>query len=100
MSEHPQKRGEAIQAAAVTLTALFHDQQSERHYYRILWRAVDAEFEGQAAFSQLETSMCRTLDAMRETTLRSPGGYLTKLLRDSGWLDAVYQRPKRAPLSA
>lgn len=100
MSEHPQRRAETIQAAAEALTTLFRDQQSTKHYYRILWRATTAEFEGRAAFAALESAMCRTVDAMRETQLRNPGGYLTKLLRESGWLDAVYHRPGHTALMA
>ncbi|MDP9766142.1 hypothetical protein [Deinococcus enclensis] len=100
MSEHPQRRAEVIEGAAAALARLFNDRAFERHYCRILWRAVGAEFEGQAAFASLETSMCRTLDAMQEIKLRKPGSYLMSLLADSGWLDAVYRRPGRARISA
>lgn len=94
LSEHPQRRTEAVQQAAQGLARLFDDQRSLKHYYQVLWRAVNAEFEGLPAFGQLETALCRTLDAMQESKLRRPGGYAMKLLGELGWLDAVYRRTK------
>ena len=94
LSEQPQRRAEAVQQGAQAIARVFADQQSVRHYYRMLWRATDAEFEGLPAFPQLEAAMCRTVDAMQEQGLRKPGAYLLKLLKEFGWMDAVYRRQK------
>ena len=91
VSVHPQGRREAVQEGAARLVALLNDPGWERHYYRILWRATEAEFNGQPAYSQLAHALERTLVASKELKLARPGAWLTRQLKDCGWTDAVYQ---------
>ncbi len=91
VGEHPQHRREAIQAAGKALARIFRDEQSVRHYYRVLWRATAAEFQGLPAYAQLQAAMTRTLVSMRELPLRRPGAYLLGQLREAGWIEAVYR---------
>ena len=91
VSVHPQGRREAVQEGAVRLVTLLNDPGWERHYYRILWRATEAEFRGQPAYSQLAHALERTLIAVKELTLARPGAWLTRQLCDCGWMDAVYR---------
>jgi hypothetical protein len=90
VSVHPQGRREAVQEGAARLVTLLHDPGWERHYYRILWRATEAEFNGQPAYSQLAHALERTLVAVKELKLARPGAWLTRQLRECGWVDAVY----------
>ena len=69
---------------------LLNDPGWERHYYRILWRATEAEFKGLPAYAQLARALERTLIASRELRLARPGAWLTRQLRDCGWVDTVY----------
>lgn len=91
VSDHPQHRREAIQAAGKALARIFRDEQSIRHYYRVLWRATAAEFQGLPAYAQLQAAMTRTLVSMRELPLQRPGAYLLSLLREAGWVESVYR---------
>ena len=65
------------------------------HYYRILWRATEAEFNGQPAYSQLAHTLERTLIATHELKLAGPGAWLTRQLRDCGWVDGLYCAKRR-----
>lgn len=90
VTTHPQRRREAIQEATEHLVRLLNDQGWERHYYRLLWRATDAEARGLPAYNQLAHALERTLIATRELHLARPGAWLTHQLADCGWMDAVY----------
>ena len=90
VSTHPQRRREAVQEGADRLVRLLDDAGWERHYYRILWRATEAEFRGIPAYAQLAHALERTLIAVQELQLARPGAWLTRQLRDAGWLDVVY----------
>jgi hypothetical protein len=91
VSMHPQGRREAVQEGADRLVTLLSDRGWERHYYRVLWRATEAEFRGIPAYAQLAYALERTLVAGWELPLRRPGAWLMRQLRDCGWLDAVYR---------
>ena len=93
LSEQPQLRQEAVQAAATALVRVFRDPAFLKHYYRVLWRTTQAELNGYPALMQLQQAMGRTLVAMRELNLRKPGAYLIRLLQDGAWWDAVYRAP-------
>jgi len=70
---------------------LLHDPGWERHYYRLLWRATEAEFRGLPAYAQLAHALERTLIAGRELQLVRPGAWLTRQLRYCGWIEAIYE---------
>lgn len=89
-SVHPHHRREAVQEGAVRLVALLNDAGWERHYYRILWRATEAEFRGCPAYAQLAAALQRTLISNTELNLQRPGAWLMHQLRECGWLEAVY----------
>jgi hypothetical protein len=97
VSTHPQGRREAVQEGAARLVSLLHDPGWERHYYRILWRATEAEFRGVPAYAQLASALERTLIAGTELHLVRPGAWLTRQLNDCGWMDAVYHGTGTAP---
>jgi len=97
VSIHPQARREAVQEGAARLVQLLADPGWERHYYRLLWRATEAEFQGLPAYTQLAHALERTLIAANELHLARPGAWLTRQLRDCGWLDAVYHTHMLAP---
>ena len=80
-----------MQEGAARLVRLLDDAGWERHYYRILWRATESEFRGIPAYAQLAYALERTLIAVQELRLARPGAWLTRQLRDAGWLDAVYR---------
>ncbi|WP_027483666.1 hypothetical protein [Deinococcus pimensis] len=90
LSAHPQHRREAVQKAATHLARLLRDQHSTRHYYRVLWRATTAEFQGVPAFRQLQHALQRVLIATTELDVHHPGALLIHELRHAGWWDAVY----------
>lgn len=90
VSTHPQHRREAVQEGAARLVCLLDDAGWERHYYRILWRATEAEFRGMPAYAQLAHALERTLVASRELHLARPGAWLNRQLTDCGWMSAVY----------
>ncbi|MBB5378600.1 hypothetical protein HNQ07_004107 [Deinococcus metalli] len=90
VSTHPQRRREAVQEGATRLTHLLDDSGWERHYFRILWRATEAEFRGCPAYAQLAAALQRTLVSTTELHLARPGAWLMHQLRECGWLDAVY----------
>jgi len=92
VAAHPRHRRAVIQEGTVRLVTLLNDTGWEKHYYRILWRATEAEFSGLRAYNQLAYALERTLIAERELSLRRPGAWLTQQLRHTGWLDAVYHR--------
>lgn len=92
VSTHPQHRREAVQEGAVELVKLLRDDGWEKHYYRILWRATDAEFRGVPAYAQLASALERTLIAVHELGLARPGAWLSRQLSDCGWMDTVYYR--------
>lgn len=91
VSTHPQGRREAVQEGAARLVRLLDDPGWERHYYRVLWRATEAEFRGIPAYAQLASALERTLIASSELHLARPGAWLTRQLKDCGWIDAVYR---------
>lgn len=91
VSTHPQGRREAVQEGATRLVRLLGDAGWERHYYRILWRATEAEFKGIPAYAQLASALERTLITSNELRLARPGAWLTRQLRDCGWIDTVYK---------
>lgn len=91
VSTHPQRRREAVQEGAARLVTLLNDRGWERHYYRILWRATDAEFRGVPAYAQLAHALERTLVAGRELHITRPGAWLSRQLSECGWMDAVYR---------
>ena len=91
MSVRPQYRAEAIEQAAGQLAAYLNDGQSQRHYMRMLWRAVNAEMTGRAGFAPLETMLLRAAIAAEEGGIERPGAYLTSLMQTSGWWDDVYR---------
>jgi hypothetical protein len=91
VSTHPQSRREAVQEGAARLVALLGDPGWERHYYRVLWRATEAEFRGVPAYVQLAHALERTLVAGRELPVRRPGAWLMRQLLNCGWVDAVYR---------
>ena len=88
-SVHPQHRREVIEAAGVALARIFRDRHSEKQYFRLLWRASDAQYSGQPAFEQLQLLMGQVLSDMAELDVRRPGAWLRRKLRDFGWLDQV-----------
>ncbi len=98
LSDHPQRRRDLIEQAGQRLAILFRDRHSARAYYRLLWCAVEAEFQGIPAFFSLQNAMQRVLVAMREVPVRSPGALLLHELGDQGcgWLAASgwYDRAK------
>lgn len=100
LAEHPQRRREAIQEAGQALARIFRDSHSLRHYYRVLWRATDAHFRGLPAYSQLQHAMQRTLTAMTEVQVTRPGAWLTRLLKDCSWWEAVYRCDEAAAYTA
>ncbi|MPY68250.1 hypothetical protein F8S09_16460 [Deinococcus sp. SDU3-2] len=75
VSIHPHYRREAVQEGATHLTRLLHDAGWERHYYRILWRATEAEFRNIPAYAQLGHALERTLIATQELQLIRPGAW-------------------------
>ena len=89
-STHPHHRREAVQEGAARLVGLLNDTGWERHYYRVLWRATEAEFRGVPAYAQLAAALQRTLIARMELGLSRPGAWLMHLLRECGWVDDVY----------
>ena len=89
ISVHPQHRREVIEAAGVALARIFRDRHSEKQYFRLLWRASDAQYSGQPAFEQLQLLMGQVLSDMAELDVRRPGAWLRRKLRDFGWLDQV-----------
>ncbi|WP_458593532.1 hypothetical protein [Deinococcus sp. PEB2-67] len=89
-SVHPHHRREAVQEGAARLVQLLDDTGWERHYYRLLWRATEAEFRGCPAYAQLAAALQRTLISKTELGLSRPGAWLTHQLRECGWLDDVY----------
>lgn len=89
-SVHPQRRREAVQEGAARLVQLLDDAGWERHYYRLLWRATEAEFRGCPAYTQLAAALQRTLISKAELGLSRPGAWLMHQLRKCGWLDDVY----------
>ncbi|WP_295815551.1 hypothetical protein [uncultured Deinococcus sp.] len=89
VSIHPQHRREAVQEGAAALVKVLRDEGWEKHYYRVLWRATEAEFRGLPAFAQLASALERTLVANEELDLRRPGAWLTRQLRECGWMTAV-----------
>lgn len=92
VSLHPHHRREAVQEGAARLVYLLNDAGWERHYYRLLWRATQAEFRGIPAYAQLASALERTLIAVRELRLTRPGAWLSRQLTDCGWMEAVYHR--------
>ncbi len=89
-SVHPHHRREAVQEGAARLVTLLSDTGWERHYYRVLWRATEAEFRGVPAYAQLAAALQRTLVSTAELNLNRPGAWLMHQLRECGWLDNVY----------
>lgn len=89
-SVHPHHRREAVREGAARLVALLDDTGWEKHYYRLLWRATTAEFQGCPAYAQLAAALQRTLISKAELSLERPGAWLTHQLRECGWMDNVY----------
>ncbi|MFC3832844.1 MULTISPECIES: hypothetical protein [Deinococcus] len=89
VSTHPQHRREAVQEGAAALVEVLRDEGWEKHYYRVLWRATEAEFQGIPAFAQLAFALERTLVANRELYLHRPGAWLARQLEECGWMTAV-----------
>ncbi|MBX8463675.1 hypothetical protein [Deinococcus sp. RIT780] len=89
-STHPRHRREAVQEGAARLVQLLDDEGWEQHYYRVLWRATEAEFRGCPAYAQLAAALQRTLISKAELGLSRPGAWLTHQLRECGWMDNVY----------
>jgi len=87
---HPRQRQAAVRDGAARLVQALDDAGREMHYHRMLWRAIWAEYRGVRAFGPLIAAVQRTLIAKAETGLRSPGAWLMRLLRECGWVDAVY----------
>lgn len=90
-TEFPQRRRDAVQAAGTALARVFNDQQSVRHYYRVLWRALQADLQGLRGLDTLQTEMHRVLIDMRELHIKHPGAMLTSRLKESDWWNAVYR---------
>lgn len=89
-SVDPHHRREAVQEGAARLVQLLDDSGWERHYYRLLWRATEAEFRGCPAYAQLAAALQRTLISKEELDLKRPGAWLMHQLRECGWLDDIY----------
>lgn len=90
-TEVPQRRRDAVQAAGTALARVFNDQQSVRHYYRVLWRALQADLQGLRGLDTLQTEMRRVLIDMKELPIAHPGALLTSRLKESDWWNAVYR---------
>ena len=73
---HPQKRGAAINVAAVRLARALNDMHSVNMYRWLLWRVLDMENQGLPALRQLQNEVQRVLVDVQEGWARKPGALL------------------------
>lgn len=87
---HPKRRGEEVDRYARALAAGYGDSSNLNFWRWLLWRALDAEYQGIPALYQLQNALTRLrVDVEEWQGLKRPGALLVERLKQCGLWEAV-----------